>query len=88
MNIVESPLRAFELERDVSNPEVVRELVGYVGEQCVFAAGAGALQMSGESHVGGAHRPDVQIVHVGNAVECEQCCADGSGVDRGPRGAW
>src|SRR5882672_127435 len=72
-----------ELDRGVRDPESRAELFGRDGEQCILAAATGTHEVHGERDVGGAHAPDVQVMHLHDAVEFAQYGAHRVEVDAG-----
>src|ERR1700694_4828298 len=61
-----------ELNGGVLDAEARAQLLGGYGEERVFAARAGSHQVHGERNVSGAHAPDVEVVHLDDAVELTQ----------------
>ena len=58
---------ALELNRHVANLEVVLKLVADAPEKFIINRSIGFHQMDGQSCLGRAHGPNVQIVNLGHA---------------------
>jgi hypothetical protein len=70
----------FDLQRGVVNVEAVREFFADPVQEGVVAA-AGPHQMGGQRGLVGAHRPDVQVMHLLHIREMAQVFANRSVVD-------
>lgn len=57
-----------DLDRRMVDTKVLTHLLGYAGQKRV-RAGVRHDEVDGQCRIGGADSPDVQIVHVGDALE-------------------
>ena len=59
-------IAGLDLQGDVADAEAFLQVVADPGQQAVIS-GAGTDQVGRIGHLGRAHRPDVQVVHFGDA---------------------
>ena len=71
----------FDLQRHVADTEAHLQVVPGARQQAVVEDGAGTHQMGGHRDFGRAHRPDVQIVHVGDTRQPGKISIDLAVID-------
>src|SRR5580704_14359161 len=59
--------RLLDLQRGVADAEAVVQSMGEARAETVVAVVGGPHHMGGQRHLGGAHGPDVQVMHLGDA---------------------
>src|ERR1043166_7017426 len=75
-----------DLQGGMADAVMMVELAAGLGQQLVVEAGARPHQVGGQRHLGGAHRPDVQVVHFRDAGQRQQVVVDPLAVDVGRYG--
>src|SRR5215471_4176295 len=75
-----------DLDGCVMDAESVLERVTRIVQQAVVEAGVRPHQVHGEGGLGGAHGPDVQVVHLGDARQARQIGLHRVAVDPGRNG--
>src|ERR1051325_3051460 len=71
-----------DLDGGMLDAEAVLEGLAGFGEEVVVEAGVRPHQVHGERGLGRAHRPDVQVVHLGDARQAGEKAFDRVAVDR------